>query len=121
MAPVNTVRLLTCSLSQTDPVFRNIVTTLCIVVFMQHFLIRICIAKCFTNSSKPFRCEVVFENEHVLLAKTPCSYLHSVCATGMSSGLATDDLDLSVTGDWECLLHEDEPASDFIVVPWYVT
>jgi hypothetical protein len=28
------------------------------------FLVRTRIAKCFTNSNKRFRCEVMFENEH---------------------------------------------------------
>jgi hypothetical protein len=30
----------------------------------RYFLVRISIGKCFTNSSKRFRCEVMFENEH---------------------------------------------------------
>jgi hypothetical protein len=32
---------------------------------IRHFLLRIRIAKCFTNSSKRFRYEVMFENEHM--------------------------------------------------------
>jgi hypothetical protein len=31
---------------------------------IRYFLVRIRIAKCFTNSSKLFQCEVLFENEH---------------------------------------------------------
>jgi hypothetical protein len=31
---------------------------------IRYFLVRIRIAKCFTNRSKRFRCEVIFENEH---------------------------------------------------------
>jgi hypothetical protein len=57
---------------------------------IRYFLVRIRIAKCFTNSSKRIRCEVMFENEHTFGSWiTPCSYLHSFCATGVSSGLAT--------------------------------
>jgi hypothetical protein len=40
---------------------------------IRHFLVRTRIAKCFTNSSKQFRCEVIFENEH-----TYCSWIHHV-------------------------------------------
>jgi hypothetical protein len=50
-----------------------------------YFLVRTRIAKCFTNSSKRFRCEWT----HVLLVNTTCSYLYSFCTTGVSSGLAT--------------------------------
>jgi hypothetical protein len=38
-----------------------------------HFLVRIRIAKCFTNSNKRFRCEVMFENEH-----TFCPWIHHI-------------------------------------------
>jgi hypothetical protein len=41
--------------------------------FIRHFLVRIRIAKCFTNSSKRFRCEVMLENEH-----TFCLWKHHV-------------------------------------------
>jgi hypothetical protein len=37
------------------------------------FLVRIRIAKCFTDSGKRFRCEAIFENEHTL-----CSWKHRV-------------------------------------------
>jgi hypothetical protein len=43
------------------------------VLLSYYFLVRIRIAKCFTNSSKRFRCEVMFENEH-----TFCSWIHHV-------------------------------------------
>jgi hypothetical protein len=36
---------------------------------------RIRIVKCFTTSSKRFRCEVMFENEHA-----PCSWINHVCS-----------------------------------------
>jgi hypothetical protein len=40
---------------------------------IRYFLVRIRIVKCFTNSSKRFRCEVTFENEHSF-----CSWIHHV-------------------------------------------
>jgi hypothetical protein len=40
---------------------------------IRYFLVRICIAKCFTNNSKQFWCEVMFENE-----QTFCSWIHHV-------------------------------------------
>jgi hypothetical protein len=46
-----------------------------------YFLVRIRIAKWFTNSKER-------EMIHVILVNTPCSYLHSFCITGESSGLA---------------------------------
>jgi len=53
-------------------------------------LIKICIVMCFTEGIKRFRCKVMFENEHTLCSwMWPCSHLHNVCATGVSSGLAT--------------------------------
>jgi hypothetical protein len=58
-------------------------------------LASISIAECFTASSKWFRCEVMFENEHAF-----CSFVHNVhtCTTGVSSGLANrGDLDSLVT------------------------
>jgi hypothetical protein len=52
-------------LSQTDtscvPKFCFQSVYCCLV---RYCLVRIRIAKCFTNSSKRFRCEVMFENEH---------------------------------------------------------
>jgi hypothetical protein len=48
---------------------------------------------------------------HVLLISTPCSHLHSFCATGVSSGLATrvtltrmsrGRLGESITRRWTC-------------------
>jgi hypothetical protein len=58
----------------------------CLILY---FLFRIRVAKCFTNSSKPFRWEAaVREWACVLFVNTPCSHLHSFCATGVRSGLA---------------------------------
>jgi hypothetical protein len=41
----------------------------------RYFLARICIAKCFTNSSKWFQCEVIFGTEYMF-----CSWIHHVCS-----------------------------------------
>jgi hypothetical protein len=38
-----------------------------------------CSVLCFTNSRTRFRCDVMFENEHVLFVNTPYSHLLSVC------------------------------------------
>jgi hypothetical protein len=38
-----------------------------------YFLVRICIAKCITNSSRWFQCELMFENVHMF-----CSWIHHV-------------------------------------------
>jgi hypothetical protein len=52
-------------LSQTNtscvPKFRYQSVYCCLI---RYFLVRIRNAKCFTNISKQFRCEVMFENEH---------------------------------------------------------
>jgi hypothetical protein len=37
--------------------------------FIQYFPVRICIAKCFMNSSKQFSCKVMFENEHTFYSE----------------------------------------------------
>jgi hypothetical protein len=47
------------------------------------------IPKCFANSRRRFRCEVMFENQHTFVGSTQCLHLHSFCATDTSSGLAT--------------------------------
>jgi hypothetical protein len=77
---------------------------------IRYILVRISIAKCFTNSSKRFRCEVMFENEH-----TFCSWIHHVhsfWANGVSSGLVTSvtltrvsqvRLGKNITRRWTCL------------------
>jgi hypothetical protein len=86
---------------------------------IRYFLVRICVTECFTNSSKRFRYEEnVREWTHVLLVNKPCSHLHSFCATGVSSGLATRWPWLECHGGgWESLLHGGGPASDIIFVP----
>jgi nitrate reductase gamma subunit len=82
-------------------------------------VVRIRIAKCFTNSSKWFRCEVMFENEHTFF-----SWTHHVCtctvfcATGVSSGLATRVTLTRVTGEVGAVYYMGGgPASDCIFVP----
>jgi hypothetical protein len=63
--------------------------SVCCCIF-PHFLDKIRIAKCFTKKSKEFWCEVMFDNEHTFFSWThKSSYLHSFCATGVNSGLAT--------------------------------
>jgi hypothetical protein len=75
---------------QTLPVSRNFVTRRCRPLLSLYL------------SEKPTHCEMLQEQEqtisirsnvrewtHVLLANTPCSYLHRFCATGVISGLAT--------------------------------
>jgi hypothetical protein len=49
-----------------------------------HFFVRIRIPKRFTDSSKNLDVVIIFENEHMIF-----SHLHSFCAGGVSSGLAT--------------------------------
>jgi hypothetical protein len=86
-----------------------------VLFLIRYILVRIRIAKCFTNSSKRFRCEVMFENEHAFCL---CSHLFSVCATGVSIGLATRaTLPECHGGGWVNILHGGGPASDFIFVP----
>jgi hypothetical protein len=75
---------------QTLPVSRNDVTrrrVYCCLI--RHLLVRIRIAKCFTNSCKWFRWEVMFENEHTFCLWIRFSPVHSFCAAGTSIGLAT--------------------------------
>jgi hypothetical protein len=86
----------------------------------RYILVRIHTAKCFTNSSKGFRSEEIFEDEHMF-----CSLIHHVrtCttfATGVSSGLATSDLDSSLRGEASRVLHGDGPICHFVFVPFYV-
>jgi hypothetical protein len=66
-----------------------------------YILAREGISKCFTNN-KRFRCEVIFENEHVL----------RFCATGTSSGLATKFSLARVSWDRTCFW--------FVFVSYYV-
>jgi hypothetical protein len=89
---------------------------------IRYLFARIRIAKCFMNSSKRFRCEVMFENEH-----TFCSSIHRVC-------ICTDFAQLAWSaayqqgwpwlechgGGWESLLHWGGPASGLIILLFYV-
>jgi hypothetical protein len=62
-------------LSQTNtscvPKFCNHWMYYCLI---RYFLVRIRTTKCFTNSSKRFRCELMFKNEHAF-----CSWINHVC------------------------------------------
>jgi hypothetical protein len=62
----------------------------------RYFLVRIRIAKSFTNSSKRFRCKVMFDNEHKI-----CSWIHHVriCTAFEQRPSNQGDLDSSVTGE----------------------
>jgi hypothetical protein len=65
-----------------------------------HFLVRIRITKCFTNSSKRFRWEIMFENEH-----TFCSWIYHVCTAQILRNWRGQrpsnqgDLESNVTGE----------------------
>jgi hypothetical protein len=78
-------------------------------------------AKCFTNSSTLFRCEVMFEitrsaRKYTIFAPA------RLCATGVSSGLATKvTLNRVSWGRLECLLHWGKHISDFSFVSYHVT
>jgi hypothetical protein len=82
---------------------------------IRYFLVRIRTAKCFTNSSKRFRCEAKFENEH-----TFCLLIHHVrtctvlrnCREQRPSNQG--DLELSVTGKLGESVTWGGPASDFV-------
>jgi hypothetical protein len=77
---------------------------------IRYFHVRIRIAKCFTNRSRPFRCERTFCSR----VETP--YRHSFCAIGVSSGLVLEWPWLECHwGGCECVLYGGGPASDFIL------
>jgi hypothetical protein len=86
---------------------------------IRYFFVRMRIAKCFTNSSKRFRCEVMFDNEH-----TFCSWIHHVriCTAFAQLVWAAAQrqgwpwLECHGRG-WESLLYRGGPASDFSSVP----
>jgi hypothetical protein len=72
-----TARLYTCQYCPTPDMF-PVANSFCVpkccyqsvyCCLIRYFLIRIRIAKCFTNSSKRFQCEVMFENEHTFCCK----------------------------------------------------
>jgi hypothetical protein len=99
-------------LSQTDT---SCVPKLCYqsvyCCLIRYFIVQMRIAECFTNSSKISILSNIQEWTHVLLVNSPCSHLHSFCATGVSSGLATrmtftrvlrGRLGESITRGWTC-------------------
>lgn len=92
----------------------------CQLVYYSYLILRImmCIAKWYTNSSRQFRSEVVFDTKHVLLVSTPYSHLHSFGTPCMGMGLVTR---VTFTqGPWGELVDYYSGswvASDFIFVP----
>lgn len=63
----------------------------------------------------------VRELSHVLLVNTQCSYLHSLCTTGVTGGLATRMFMTQTSrGSWESLSHGSGPDSALIFVLLYV-
>jgi hypothetical protein len=85
---------------------------------IRYFLVRIRIAKCFTNNRKRFRCEVI-EKEHISARKyTMFSSTQLLRNWREQRPSNQGDLDSNVTGGcWESLLHRGEPVSDLIFVP----
>jgi hypothetical protein len=78
---------------------------------IRYFLVRIRIAKWFTNSNKLFRCEAMSKLKH-----TFCSHLNSFCANGVSSGHATGVTLTRVSrGKLEESVIRGGPASDFVL------
>jgi hypothetical protein len=102
--------------TKTLPVSRKFVTSRCIVLFgtsLSGYALLMLHQKQQTILMRGSGREWTY----VLLVNTPCSHLHSFCATGVSSGLATRvTLTRLLRGSWESLLHGDGPASDFIFV-----
>jgi hypothetical protein len=84
---------------QTIPASK-ILLPLCVLLCIGYCLVRTDIAKCFTNKSKRFLYEAMFENEkNVLLVNEQFSHLLGYCASGLSSGLANKgDFDWSIPG-----------------------
>lgn len=70
---------------QTLPLSRNVATNPCIVVIFGISLSGYAFIN-FERTGASVRCEVMFEHERTFYS---CSHLHSVCATGAGSGLAT--------------------------------
>jgi hypothetical protein len=71
VSPLNTVRLWMFPVAHTSCVPKCYQSVYCCLI--RHFLVRIRTTKCFTNSSKPIRCELKFENGHMF-----CSWTHHV-------------------------------------------
>jgi len=73
IAVISAVPSLKQHLQQTVQAFRNFVISRCTDVSHSVLPCHTRIAKCFTNKSKLFRCEVTFENKHTL-----CPWIHYV-------------------------------------------
>jgi hypothetical protein len=89
-------------------VSQNFIVFLCSLLLsysVLYFLVRIRIAKCVTNSSKRFACQVMFlERAHFLLVSTLSSHLRILCAPELSCSLVTRvSLTRMTRGGWECL------------------
>jgi hypothetical protein len=82
-----------------------------------YFLVRIHVAKCFTDSSKLFWCIWCLRmNTHLACDYTMFSPAQPFCSWCDQRSSKKDDLDSSVMGVWEKLLYRGGPASDFIFV-----
>jgi hypothetical protein len=76
-------------------------------------LVRIRIAKCFTNSRKQFRCEVMFKNEHTMFG--PAQLLRTWREQRPSN---KGDLNSNVTREIGRVFYTGvHPISDFVFVP----
>jgi hypothetical protein len=86
-------------LSQTLPVFRNFVTSRCIVVLFGTSLSGYALLNASQQQQTISVRSNVRELTHVQLVNTPCSHLHGFCANGVSSGLATRVTFIGVSQD----------------------
>jgi hypothetical protein len=76
-------------------------------------------AKCSPTPTNDFDVMQMFQNEHAfcLWIHEASPHLHSFCATGVSSGLATRVILIRVSrAGWESLLRGGGPTSNFIFV-----
>lgn len=83
--PVNSVWCWTYFLSQTFPEFQNFVTTECITVLFGTSFSGYTLLYASWTAAIILMPRIV----HILLMKVLCLHLHSFCATGLSSSLAT--------------------------------
>jgi hypothetical protein len=73
----------------TLPVWWNFITRLCAVIFVGTSLLGYAQLNGSGKEANASMRNNVREWTHLLLVNTPCWHLHSFCATGVSSGLAT--------------------------------
>jgi hypothetical protein len=85
-------------------------------------LVRISIAKCFTNSNKRFLCEVMFDSEHTFVS---CLHIYNWTAFAQMACPAVLENRVLLTRVWwrrlDDVLHRCGPAQENIFVPWYMT